>query len=205
MSSTNVFSKPIENMIRRSILNPTSPLGRLRLYVDRGEGSKIETIMAAVMEALKRNRKLQYLGIDKCSAAVSNCLEKGLPFCQGLQVLECGDFELPKENASSGLMDAFKRNGSIRKFIRLHKDSISSKDSRKLQCIFTRNEVLPIILEQPTSIPVSIWPEVIFRLKDLEYGKETCFKALRLLVPFVAEERFPAKKICMLSRNDRYI
>jgi hypothetical protein len=175
MSSTNVFAKPIDDMIRRSILSPMSPLRRLRLYVDRAGGNKSVTVISAVMEALKTNRKLQYLGIDKCSSTMSACLEKGLPFCQGLQVLECGDFELPKVHESSGLMRAFRRNGSIRKFIRLYKDSISTEDSSKLEQIFTRNEDLPIILERPTSLPYSIWPEV----RSLISGKGAAIRKCR--------------------------
>jgi hypothetical protein len=177
------FTKSSDEMIRTTVLGRESCLESLSLSYGQGTGA----LVAATMDALKTNTKLESLHVETIHGETLVNLLDGLPSVCNLKMLSCNYLFLPNSD-SSRMLQAFQRNLSVHEFA-WQRGNMSPVDEHKLRSIVDRNEFLQDrLLNNPELIPASIWPNALTLTNQMEYGKDILFQGLRCLVDTIEQE-----------------
>lgn len=191
LACDSVFAKSMNTMVSE-ILRPNSPLQTLSVRrLTHPEGG---SLVASIMKQLEVNTTLRHLSIDNVGGEVREALQNGLPKLRGLHKLSC--FNLRLDDAQRpAMMDAFKRNGSIRKTSGAVLEAFpDEEDKKKLRFYATRNKNIPVLLENPARIPLSAWPKVFKMSQQCEFGANTVFRALVELEERVGQPKRSRKR-----------
>jgi hypothetical protein len=184
------FSNPAQSMLAK-ILNKDSPLKKLSIELtDNAEGG---IMMSAIMIALESNTTLHFLQVGGIDDRVRAALETGLPKLQGLRELDCDSLQLV-EAQRPAMLETFKRNTSIRKTWGVEEAFPDIIDKKKLRHYATRNENIPLLLENPNRVPLSAWPKIFVIAQQSEYDSTIIFSALQKLAGHICQENRPRKR-----------
>lgn len=179
--SEAMFSKPTEAMIR-TILHPDSQLEMLHLFdICDKAGAIVSTVMKALQKNVSlRNLCFSHLTADEINAndgLVVRALEEGLPRIRGLKMLDF-PFHLLSEAQRFRVVQAMQRNCSITVFNDSGVEAFSDDLKAKLRFYFKRNKCLPAMLENPSKVPIALWPKIFEIAQQHEFGATSVFEGL---------------------------
>jgi hypothetical protein len=149
-------------------------------------------MISSIMKALERNTSLLYLRVQGVDDSAREALETGLPKLGGLQALDCRGLHLT-EAQQPAMLEAFKRNTSIHWTLGVEEAFLDNVDKMKLKSYASRNKKISVLLENPDSVPLSVWPKIFATVQQTEYGSTIIFSALQKLAGHICQEN-PSRK-----------